>query len=401
MNDQEFRKLVKDAFEHLYDTAYLGAHPLVPELVRMPDSTRVVRAQKLRSLLKQAIEELRPQNDLPSTAPEWRSYNSLRYRYTQGMSMAQVENTLAISQRQLQREFHKGLDAVTALLAEQRLLTDEPKHNAVLTATNELEALREELNHWQLVREPVQVETLVASVQKMLQPLMGGGEQTLRVELPGALKPVLVDSTLTRQALFQSLRFLFSHEQTAIVLRATLLEHEVKICFDTDVQLDFDASDWQMAQLLVERQGGTLAYDMTNTPRIVLTLPRAKPPRVLVVDDNPAIHELLERYLTPNFYEVVHATNGGEATQTAIESKPDVILLDVMMPAMDGWQVLQELGKNKKTRQIPVIICSVLKEPDLAFSLGARAYLKKPVERLELLETLARLRTADHAAAVP
>ncbi len=397
MTETEFRKSVKDAFEHLYDTAYLGAHPLVAELVEMPDSTRVARAQKLRSVLKQAIEEIRPQQDLPSTAPEWRSYNAVRYRYTQGMTMVQVENALGISQRQLQRDFHKGLDAVIALLEEMRVAGGEAKHEAVLNATNELEELRAEMNAWQLVREPTEVVTLVESAQKMLQPLLGDNLQKFRVELPASLKPVLVDSTLTRQALFQLLRLLFSTTRGEIVLRAAPMEHHIQIFFDAPAPLDPRTADWQMAQLLIEQQGGTLSRD--GSARVTVTLPQANPPRVLVIDDNPALHALFERYLTPNFYQVVHAYSGAEAMQTALETLPDVILLDVMMPATDGWQVLEELQRNEKTRAIPIVVCSVLKEPALALSLGARVYLKKPVERLQLLETLARLQETVRAAA--
>jgi CheY-like chemotaxis protein len=83
--------------------------------------------------------------------------------------------------------------------------------------------------------------------------------------------------------------------------------------------------------------------------------------------------------------------------QLAGEKHPDAITLDVMMPNVDGWQVLRGLANAPATANIPVIICSVLKEPELAFSLGARAYLKKPVDRLELVATLARLVGARHS----
>jgi CheY-like chemotaxis protein len=404
MNDAEFRKQVQDALAHLYDTAYLAGHPLLPELVHMPDSTRATRAQKLRSILKQAIEETRPQQDLPSTSPEWRSYNALRYRYTQGMSMAQVENTLGISQRQLQRDFHKGLDAVIVVLEGQRIAGQENSRDEILNAANELQALQNEMNHWQLLREPSEVAALIAGVQKMLQPLVGDELRQLRIELPATLKPVLVDSTLMRQALFQILRLLFSavreSDEREIIVRAKAVENQIKICLDSNADIHTAASDWQMAKVLIERQGGTLENEFQ---RAAITLPQADPPRVLVIDDNRAIHDLFERYLTPNFYQVVHAHSGTEAVQTAIETEPDVILLDVMMPAVDGWQVLADIKQDEKTRDIPIVVCSVLKEPELALSLGAHAYLKKPVERLELLATLARLREAGtgRAAAVP
>ncbi len=412
MNEPEFRKQVKDAFEHLYDLAYLSSHPLLSQLVHLPGSARSTRAQKLRSILKESIEAIRPQQDLPSTAPEWRSYHALRYRYTQGMTMAQVESTLGISQRQLQRDFHKGLDAVIALLEERRSWDDaaaaaEPELPG--GETGEVQQLRNEMNHWQLVREPAEVATLLESARWMLQSSVGQNAVKLRVELPKRLKPALVDSTLTRQALFQILRLMVQHGQgEEIVLKADAVNNHIAIWLRSAATptgaaapINPGAADWQMAQLLIERQGGTLALE---TPRsadeqVVITLPQANPPRVLVIDDNPAIHQLLERYLTPNFYEVVHAHAGAEASQTVLETQPDFIILDVMMPAMDGWQVLRGLQANATTAKIPVIVCSVLREPELAFSLGARAYLKKPVERLELLTTLAEIRAAPGPAA--
>ena len=124
---------------------------------------------------------------------------------------------------------------------------------------------------------------------------------------------------------------------------------------------------------------------------IVFALPRASQARILVIDDNAAIHQLFERYLAPHHYEVIHAYSGQEALELAVEKKPAAITLDVMMPNVDGWQVLRGLAGDPNTAGIPVVICSVLKEPELAFSLGARAYLKKPVDRLELVATLARL----------
>ena len=87
----------------------------------------MTRAQRLRGLLNEAIESLRPQQGSPSDAPEWRSYLALRYRYVQGMSMAETENKLGISLRQLHRELHKGLDALVGpAVGDARALESGP-----------------------------------------------------------------------------------------------------------------------------------------------------------------------------------------------------------------------------------------------------------------------------------
>jgi CheY-like chemotaxis protein len=71
--------------------------------------------------------------------------------------------------------------------------------------------------------------------------------------------------------------------------------------------------------------------------------------------------------------------------------KPAAILLDVMMPAMDGWEVLQALQTNPQTGTVPVIICSVFNDPDLAYSLGADRFLAKPINRDDVLDALQSL----------
>lgn len=390
----DFRKLVKDALEHLYDTAYLATHPLLRQLTGNATTNRLTRVQQLRSTLKETIESIRPQLALPAKAPEYRSYLALHYRYVQGMSMGQVENELGISLRQLQRELYKGLDAVAALLWEMRISAPEQTSEQTLPESVETQVLYNEMAQWQSIREASDVHTLFEEVVSMLKPLFNEQMPDLHVEFPDSLPPVFVDTTLIRQALFHLLRSLLQDNHgNEISLQAQIRDSQVEIhILCGKVVIDPSTSDQQIAQLFIQRQGGTLTTEITedHRTRMVISLPQANPPKVLVVDDNQAIHQLFERYLAPHFYEILHAYDGLTALQMAAEVRPDIIILDVMMPAVDGWQVLRNLVENPTTMQIPIIICSVLKESELAFSLGARAYIKKPVDRMELLATLAQ-----------
>ena len=399
MVSEEFRKQVKDALEHLYDTMYLQTHPLLTQITGPTTANPVARAQELRGLLKDAIESLRPQQGSPSNTPReaWRGYLALRYRYVQGMSMAQTENKLGVSLRQLHRELHKGLDALSVLLWEMRVPGSGPTIAPASPAPGLVQELESELNQWQLDRQVCQVQALVDETLRMLKPLLEQRTAMLTADLPAALPPVLVDATLTRQALFKVLRLMTQNVGNTISLRADQRDEQIDIILHCpSCALSTSDEEWQMVGLLVNQQGGRLIKDIqpeTGT-QVTLSLPRASQTRVLVVDDNPSIHQLFERYLAPHHFEVIHARSGQEALQLAVEAHPDLITLDVMMPSMDGWQVLRDLAQNPATTHIPVIVCSVLKEPELAFSLGARAYLKKPVDRLELLATLTQFRPA-------
>ena len=392
--DPTFRKQVKDALEHLYDTAYLQVHPLLSQITDIIPADQTTRAQKLRGLLKDTIEALRPQQGSPSTSPEWRSYLALRYRYVQGMSMWQIENELGISLRQLQRELHEGLDALSQVLWDMRI-GGTPDSTQAQPTPSELQELQNELSQWQLTREPCAVKALIEDTLWMLKPTLGQAT-SVQVTLPDDLPPVLVDSTLTCQALLKLTRLL-TQQSDSVLITANRRHRHVEIILQGR-QSDIQASvlDVQMADLLISQQGGTLAIQELpeGAKQVVLNLPCSAQTRVMVIDDNQAIHRLFERYLATQHYDVIHAYSGQEALQLAAETHPDLITLDVMMPHIDGWQILRDLTQDENTRDIPVVVCSVLREPDLALSLGARAYLKKPVDRLELLATLARVRGA-------
>jgi len=113
-------------------------------------------------------------------------------------------------------------------------------------------------------------------------------------------------------------------------------------------------------------------------------------PLILAVDDDPAVLDLLTRNLNREGYAVRTASNGRDALTLAKELKPRLITLDVMMPSMDGWSVLTALKADPDTRDIPVVMVSIIEDRQLGFTLGAADYLTKPVDRARLADILAK-----------
>jgi PleD family two-component response regulator len=116
--------------------------------------------------------------------------------------------------------------------------------------------------------------------------------------------------------------------------------------------------------------------------------------RILIVDDEPFNVDFLEQELEDLGYDTVSAYNGQEALQQVVEATPDAILLDIMMPVMDGFEVLTRLKAQEATRDIPVIVVSALNDLSSTvrgIELGALDYLSKPVDTIMLQ---ARLNTA-------
>lgn len=108
----------------------------------------------------------------------------------------------------------------------------------------------------------------------------------------------------------------------------------------------------------------------------------------LVIEDEDQSAELLQLYMEQSGYQVVRCSNGEKALQMAKEIQPTVITLDVVLPQKNGWEVLRELKEDPATRDIPVMIVSMLDNNDSGFALGAVAYFVKPVERADLLAKL-------------
>jgi CheY-like chemotaxis protein len=101
---------------------------------------------------------------------------------------------------------------------------------------------------------------------------------------------------------------------------------------------------------------------------------------VLCIDDEPDVIEILRNYLVPEGYKVFSASNGVDGLRLAEKLQPNVITLDIQMPEKDGWEVLRELKANPFTREIPVLIHSIVDNKPLAYSLGAVDYMPKPAD---------------------
>jgi twitching motility two-component system response regulator PilH len=116
--------------------------------------------------------------------------------------------------------------------------------------------------------------------------------------------------------------------------------------------------------------------------------------KILIVDDSPTERHVLNDMLTKSGYEVVASDNGEDAIQKAKALRPDLILMDVVMPGLNGFQATRAISRDPDTRSIPIILCtSKSQETDKIWGMrqGARDYIVKPVNRDELLEKIAAI----------
>ena len=112
---------------------------------------------------------------------------------------------------------------------------------------------------------------------------------------------------------------------------------------------------------------------------------------ILAIDDDPQVIGLYERYLHPQGYQVIPLTDPSRAVERVKQLKPFAVTLDIMMPGIDGWQVLDSLKADPETRNIPVIVCSIIEDLEKGFNLGASDYLVKPILEDDIVNALDRL----------
>lgn len=400
--------LVMDAYEHLYDLVYLRTHPLAALLLPDPCLSHKDRAWRLHQMLLDVIEELNPGPGSPRQSHEWRLYRLMVLRYAEGLDVQAVADQLVISRRHFYREVRAAMQSVAHLLRERvaavRPTSERASHAAgQQPPRNRRELLRlEEARLAQRSRD-VRLDELVAGLLSILQPMVKQRGLDVRYVESKGVPSVSVDRTLLRQLLLGVLGFLIEHaEQGVIELTAQSEDTAVRLSLRATPPVAIrpmggaDAEARLGALQEIANLGATQVQPVRSGDAIVgfdMRLPAASGRSVLIVDDNVDTLDLLSRYLIPHGYRVFTAQTARDALDQARQLQPRAVILDLMMPDRDGWDVLQTLRNQPSTGNIPIIVCSVLNQKDLALSLGASAFRLKPVTESTLLAALQALET--------
>jgi CheY-like chemotaxis protein len=145
-------------------------------------------------------------------------------------------------------------------------------------------------------------------------------------------------------------------------------------------------------------QGSTFSFILPvyrpEAPPASVSSGQSGAPVIMVVEDDQGILGLYRRYLEPHGYSVICIDKSGDAVTSAAEYHPAAILLDVIMPQRDGWQVLADLKQSGQTREIPVIICTIVSDRERALNMGAAGYLNKPILEAALVQALGKVAPA-------
>ena len=322
----------------------------------------------------------------------------------------------------------------------QKILT-AGRHLLALIS-NILDLSKIEAGRMEVFLETFDVATLVGEIATTVQPLIHRRGNTLRVEVPDGVGSMRSDVTKIRQVLLNLLSNAAKFTENAEVgievwrgevdgaemIRFSVRDEGIGM---TPEQVDRLFQPFMQADVSTTRRFGGTGLGLAITRHICNMLggdvgvvstpskgstftvrlladaegacaqepserayvaPEAKRRRrrgtVLAIDDDPAVLELLHRFLTKAGYQVHVASRGEEGLAAAMRLRPSAITLDVNMPGMDGWAVLSALKADPVTASIPVIMLTVSDNQRLGFALGVAEHLTKPLDRERLLAVL-------------
>jgi len=391
----DLRNILRTALSNLYSPSALRRSDLLSLKGLPPGATG---ASELREFLVREIRALEPSPGTPPDSELRRSYEILLYRYVQQCSQLEVARQIGVSERHLRRLESRALDMLGERLSHSEAGGKiEPGH---LAAPSEMPSpafptFDEELDRLpSSVSQVTDLSMVMCEIEGLLHPLATSAGIAMEYSIPAHAIQLCCQQMLVREILLGigSLAIRNSDGGT-ISLAASRISNEAAIEVRSSNPGNSligapGAPTVAMVRRLVSRCGGTVLYSPDKAISFRVSLPVAQQIPILLVDDNPDILDLLRRYADGTRYTVTAAATMDDIATCARASSPHVILLDVMMPDVDGWELLGRLRMHPLTHHIPVIVLTVLAQEDLALSLGASAFLQKPITRETLLRAL-------------
>jgi signal transduction histidine kinase/CheY-like chemotaxis protein len=294
-----------------------------------------------------------------------------------------------------------------------------------------------------LFLETFDLQTMIRDVVSTIDPLVMKNGNQLKVELGEDLTTMRADATKVRQALFNLLsnackfteqgvirlevahetgtgagRYIFKVSDTGIGMSAEQIGRLFKAFSQADASTTRKYGGSGLGLVITRHfcrmMGGDIEVSSEPdkgsvfTVRLPAVVDSARPladtafvqrqrrlgqplpgaSTILVIDDDPTVQDLMNRYLTKEGFNVLVASGGKEGLEIARTAKPDLITLDVLMAEMDGWAVLSALKADPATEDIPVVVLTMFDDKEMGFALGASDYMTKPVDRDRLVAIL-------------
>ena len=390
----ELEQELHDALSHLHDPGYV-APPLICSTLGCGGDCGALTVQ---SALLRAIEDARPPTDIPPGSRARLAHEVLYSRYVLRLTQDETGERLHVSVTSVWRLQREAIHTLALTLRERsnRSLpsADETPHRDLAEAPlpdwraqtrDELASLRAGAPD-----SVADVREAIDGVLELMAPLVEKRGKSMDVAYVQPDLMTAMHPTVLRQVLITALRTMAQHALPGVItLYAGLGDGSVSVSLSAAIEDGYEAAFAELTQQPLAPGDVAIAVSVNGSQVFLeLKLPAVGTCTVLVVDDNPDTVQFYRRATDGTNYQIVHCESGGPLFENVERSRPDIIVLDVMLPDVDGWELLTRLRQHPGMRTIPVVLCSVVREEELALALGATLFLSKPVGPREFVRAL-------------
>jgi CheY-like chemotaxis protein len=397
---ETFEIELQNTLNNLYNPAYKPADILF-EVIHL-DSIEGLEA--VRAQIIQAIHEMNSPEIAPRGSKGSFYCQLMESRFIQGMSQEKASELLDISTRHFRRKQQEAIHALALKIWEKQHRSHPEDLDMVAKKESEISRI-------ETIAREIQVLTDGSpGVTRHLEEFLNRAVSMaayLEKEYPFDVKVAPISDvveiplhpSVLRQIVFYIILCLVEAGfKTSLEIGTREENQTISLSFQSRQYTSNTAIEVPELSELVPALGGRAEVSFTPEGwRLELIFPKVNKIKILVIDDNPDQVYLYRKMLSMTVYELIHLPGGDELLAHIASIKPDLILMDILLPGIDGWDLLWQIRQNQSTAQIPVLICSVMGNDSMAKSLGANGYLIKPVDRKALLQLLDQF-TPPHQA---
>jgi CheY-like chemotaxis protein len=397
LTSEQFTDELRHALNHLYDHDRLKKSALIPF---MGIADRFDAPSALQRILLEAIQAFRPGTSEPVSSMKRRIFQVLSLRYEQQFHQQEIANQIGLSLRQYRRLQEAAIGELASKLVVQFGLSK--KFEQILTVTPDVQ----ELSKTEISEEiawinnlpsnlPSQLQDLLPGILSLAKPLANRQQKELIINISDPLPEITMHPQVLRQVVLNLINaMILLNSGGAVSFSARRHRWDVEICASAHFTGREPVPESAFPSLNITRAmiayyGGKLDFSANQQVFLArVILPAIDQIPVLMIDDNTDALNLFQHYTYGTRYRLVASRDPLQAIELAETNTPQVVLIDIMMPNIDGWEVLMRLKNHPVVGRIPVIVCTVLDQTELALSLGASGFLRKPVTRQVFLKEL-------------
>jgi CheY-like chemotaxis protein len=410
LNPEQLDDRLLEALTHLYDPDYTPP----PILCEITDCASRDGATPVQSTLIQAIEALKPEDDLPPNAHLRRVYEILHKRFVMRLTQEATAERMGLSVRHLNRVQREAVHTLAQQLWERHQgsaseTTDSREGDKRGTSETDFQAsdwqaqTRRELASLRassVVEAASEVAEIIRGVLELREALWPPHGIEVEVAFVQPELVAAVHPSALRQMLIAAFSRLgrFKH-RAPITLFARLEDGNVRIILSTTLDADSIPSDEALIGEMLIPDGASITVRIEgDNIFLAMRMPSAhRKVTVAVIDDNADMVRFYQRASVGTPYQIVWVEDDNTLLETLRILSPDAVILDVMLPHHNGWQLLMQLRQDQILQSIPVVVCSVVREEELALSLGASHFLSKPVRPRQFIQALDQVQSLTPA----